>query len=144
MSYDSFSFFLFFAILIVEMRDIMGNIKIERLNHAVWEELSNILMTEVKDEAISFVTITGCDISSDLSYCKVYVTILDKEKKEEGLKALNHAKSFLRSELAKRIEMRHVPELTFIYDDSIAYFEHIENILEDLKGTNNELQDSNK
>ena len=55
----------------------MENIKIERYNDAIQEELSKILMTEVKDEAIHFVTITGCDLSSDLSYCKVYFTVLD-------------------------------------------------------------------
>ena len=59
----------------------MANIKIERLNHAFMEEISYILMKEIKDEDISFVTITDVDITNDLSYAKVYFTVLDNEKK---------------------------------------------------------------
>ena len=66
------------------------NIKIERINHMIREEISKILMLEVKDENIKFVTVTDCDTSSDLSYCKVYVTVLDNEKKDEILKSLNN------------------------------------------------------
>ena len=53
----------------------MENIKIERLNHAFQEEISMILMTEIKDEDIKFVTITGVDTTSDLSFAKVYYTV---------------------------------------------------------------------
>ncbi len=122
----------------------MENIKIERYNDAIQEELSKILMTEVKDEDIHFVTITGCDLSSDLSYCKVYVTVLDQSKKESTLQALNRAKGFLRSELSKRIEIRHTPELSFHYDESIAYGEHIEKILEQVKEEDHEREDSSQ
>ena len=108
----------------------MANIKIERLNHAFMEEISNILMKEIKDEDISFVTITDVDITNDLSYAKVYFTVLDNEKKETTIKTLNGASHFIRGELSKRIEIRHTPELKFIYDDSISYGEHIEDIIE--------------
>lgn len=69
----------------------MANIKIERLNHAFQEEISMIIMTEIKDEDIKFVTITGVDTTSDLSYAKVYFTVLDETKKETTLEALNGA-----------------------------------------------------
>mgnify|MGYP003516751094 CR=1 FL=1 len=108
----------------------MANIKIERLNHAFQEEISMILMTEIKDEDIKFVTITGVDTTSDLSYAKVYFTVLDETKKETTLEALNGAASFIRSKLAERVEIRHTPELKFIYDTSIAYGEHIEKIID--------------
>lgn len=110
----------------------MANIKIERINHMIMEEVSKILMLEIKDEDIKFVTITDCDTASDLSYAKIYVTILEQEKKEETLKALNNASSFIRGELAKRIEIRHIPELKFIYDESISYGEHIDKIIDKL------------
>ena len=61
----------------------MANVKIERLNHTFMEEISQILMTEIKDEDIRFVTVTGVDITSDLSFAKVYVTVLDESKKKE-------------------------------------------------------------
>ena len=122
----------------------MANIKIERINHAVQEELMNIVFKEAKDELLKNVTITDCEVSSDLGYCKVYVTVLDEEKKNETLKALNDAKSFLRGELSKRIDIRHTPELTFIYDDSIAYGSRIDEVLEKLEDEKNELSDTSK
>lgn len=108
------------------------NIKIERINHMIMEEVSKILMLEVKDERFKFVTVTDCDTSSDLSYCKIYVTVLEQEKKEETLKALNNASSFIRGELAKRIEIRHIPELKFIYDESVFYGEKIDKIIDEI------------
>lgn len=110
----------------------MSSIKIERWNHSFVKEISEILNTEIKDEDIHFVTITGCDITNDLSYAKVYFTVFDETKKESTLKALNKASSYIRGELSKRIEIRHTPELKFIYDESIAYGNKIEGIIEDL------------
>ncbi len=108
------------------------NIKIERINHMIMEEVSKILMLEVKDERFKFVTVTDCDTSNDLSYCKVYVTVLEQEKKEETLKALNNASGFIRGELAKRIEIRNIPELKFIYDESVFYGEKIDKIIDEI------------
>ena len=96
------------------------NIKIERINHMIMEEVSKILMLEVKDERFKFVTVTDCDTSNDLSYCKVYVTVLEQEKRDETLKALNNASSFIRGELAKRIEIRHIPELKLNRDKTYS------------------------
>ncbi|MCI6899129.1 MAG: 30S ribosome-binding factor RbfA [Tenericutes bacterium] len=115
----------------------MANIKIERLNHAFQEEISMILMTEIKDEDIKFVTITGVDTTSDLSYAKVYFTVLDETKKETTLEALNGAASFIRSKLAERVEIRHTPELKFIYDTSIEYGNHIEEIIDSINKEEN-------
>ena len=110
------------------------NIKTERLNHAIQEEISMILMREIKDEAIKFVTITGVETTTDLSFSKVYYTVLDDTKKEETKESLERAASFIRTKLAERIEIRHTPELKFIYDTSIAYGNHIEKIIEEIKG----------
>ena len=122
----------------------MANIKIKRINHAIQEELMNILFKEAKDELLKSVPITDCEVSSDVGYCKVYVTVLNEEDKTTTLKALNDAKSFLRGELSKRIDIRHTPELTFIYDDSIAYGSRIDKVLEELEDSKNELSDTNK
>lgn len=111
----------------------MTNIKIERLNHAFQEEISMILMTEVKDEDIKFVTITGVETTNDLSFSKVYFTVLDETKKEITLEALNKAAPFIRGKLAERVEIRHTPELKFIYDTSIEYGQHIEEIIDQIK-----------
>lgn len=108
----------------------MASVKIERLNHTFMEEISQILMTEIKDEDIKFVTVTGVEITSDLSFAKVYVTVFDETKKDSTLKALNGASHFIRGKLSERVEIRHTPELKFLYDESIAYGEHIEDIIE--------------
>ncbi len=108
------------------------NIKIERLNSTFVKEISYILQNEIKDEDIKFVTVTDCDISSDLSYAKVYVTVLDDTKRENTLKALDGAKSFIRGELSKRVEIRHTPELKFIFDESIEYGKKIEDLIESI------------
>ncbi len=117
----------------------MANIKIERLNHTFMEEISNILMREIKDEDISFVTITGVDITSDLSYAKVYFTVLDEARKEKTIEALKGASHFIRGKLSERIEIRHTPELKFIYDESISYGEHIDNIIEKINNKDNKV-----
>ena len=106
------------------------NLKIERLESTFVKEISRILMEEVKDEDIKFVTITDCDITNDLSYAKVYFTVLDMTRKADTIKALNHAKSFIRGQLSKRVEMRHTPELTFIFDESIEYGKQFDNIID--------------
>ena len=110
-----------------------NNIRIKRLNHAFMEEISVILMEELRDENLKFVTITDCDITNDLSYAKVYFTVLDKEKKKVVLDSLNKASSFIRGKLSEKIEIRHTPELRFLYDESIEYGEKMEKILDNLE-----------
>ena len=111
------------------------SVKIERLNHQFQEVISEILYKEVKNPDLKFVTITGCEITNDLSFCKVYFTVLGKDK-DEILKELNNAASFIRGEISKRVEIRHTPELRFVFDTSIEYGEKIEKIISDIN--NNE------
>lgn len=115
----------------------MASIKIERLNHAIQQEISIILMREIKDEEIKFVTITGVDTTNDLSYAKVYYTVLDESKKEKTEEALKKASSFIRTKLAERIDIRHTPELKFIYDTSIEYGNHIDEIIDNINKEDN-------
>ncbi len=110
----------------------MANVKIERLNHLFMQEISMILMTEIKNKDINFVTITGVEITSDLSFAKIYYTTLEESKKEDVQVALNKSASFIRGKLSHNIDIRHTPELKFIYDDSVAYGEHIESIIKEI------------
>ncbi len=109
------------------------SVKIERLNSIFVKEISYILSTEVKDEDIKFVTITDCEITNDLSYAKVYFTVLDMDRKKETITALERAKSFIRGKLSERVEIRHTPELRFIFDESIEYGRKIEEKIQELK-----------
>lgn len=106
------------------------SIKIDRIASNLVKEISYILSNEVKNPNIKFVTITDCHVTNDLSYAKVYYTVLDTDKLEETKKALKNASGFIRKELMDRVEIRYMPELEFIYDESIEYGKKIENIIE--------------
>ncbi len=106
------------------------SIKIERINSNLQKEISYIIANEIKNPNINFVTITACDVTNDLSYAKVYFTTLSDKK--ETLEALKSAKGFIRKTLADRVELRHIPELEFIYDESIEYGKRIEDKIKEI------------
>lgn len=106
------------------------NLKGERVASDMQRELGNILLLEAKDEDFKHVTITDCDVTNDLSFAKIYFTTTDDRKKVE--KDLNNAAGFFRSLLAERLQIRHTPELRFIFDESIEYGQKIEKIIEKL------------
>ena len=108
----------------------MSKLKGERAASDIQRELANILLEDAKDEDFKHVTITACDVSNDLSFAKVYFTTVDD--KEHVTKDLNNAAGFFRTLLSQRLDMRHTPELRFIFDESIAYGEKIESIIEEL------------
>lgn len=108
------------------------SIKLDRLGHIFTEEISKIINEEVKDDDIKFVTITAVDITSDLSYAKVYFTNLIDNDRDKVEKALNRASSFIRGKLFDKVEIRKMPELTFIYDESIEYGNKIEKIIDEI------------
>lgn len=108
------------------------SIKIDRIGSALVKEISYILMTEIKDKDIRFVTITDCKVTNDLSYAKVYYTVLDDEKRESTAEALKNASGFIRKQLFDRVDIRNIPELDFIYDESIAYGNKIEKLIEEI------------
>ncbi len=120
------------------------SIKIERIASAITKELSYIFANEVKDEHIKNIVITDCKVTNDLSFAKVYFRLLDDSKKTETLKSLEHASGYIRKELAERIDIRHIPELTFVYDDSIDYGIKIENILEEIHKEEREDEDEER
>lgn len=106
------------------------SLKIERLNNTFVEEISKILRTEIKDERINFVTVTSASITNDLYYAKVYVTVLNDSERDNIIKLLNKASNFIERELSHRIQIRRMPNITFVYDESIEYANNIENIIE--------------
>ncbi len=106
------------------------SVKIDRIASNMVKEISYILANEVKNSNIKFVTVTDVKLASDLSYAKVYVTVFDKEKIKDTIKALDQSKGFIRKKLAERIDIRHTPELSFVFDESIEYGNKIEKIIE--------------
>lgn len=111
-------------------------LKKDKLNNIIQRELSSILQMEVKDPKIGFCTITGVETTSDLSISKIYVSFLNKNKKE-SMEALERSKGFIRSILARRLTIRKCPELHFILDTSLDYGNKIESILDELHEKDN-------
>lgn len=98
----------------------MAGYRIDRLTEDVKRELNHIFR-EVKDPRVSeMLSIVKVDLSSDLSYCKVYVSAVEGlEKTKESVKGLKSAAGFIRSRLGSSLHMRKTPELRFVADDSI-------------------------
>ncbi|GHV48887.1 ribosome-binding factor A [Clostridia bacterium] len=92
-------------------------------------------LTELKDERLSGkVTVTRCELTSDLSYCKIYFSYYGDEKnKAEALPLLEKASGFFKKNINARIKMRKIPELIFKTDDSLDYYDRISSILDDIK-----------
>ena len=111
----------------------MASFKIGRLSEDIKRELS-LLIRELKDPRISkMLSIIRCEVSGDLSHCKVNVSALEGEAAtKESIKGLNSASGFLRRELGNRLHLRKCPELHFIPDGSIAYSAKIHHILQEL------------
>lgn len=106
-----------------------------RVAEQIKKEVSQILQSELKDPRMTgFLSVTDVDVTNDLGYARVYVSIYGSEEERNlSLKALNSAMGFVRTEIGKRIRLRHVPELSFHLDKSIEYGAHITEILKDLK-----------
>ena len=111
----------------------MGN-RPDRVGEAIRDELALLLAREVHDPGIGFITLTRVSVTPDLQIARVYYTSMGDEKAQrETAKALTRAAPFLRRQIASRVRLRRVPELTFFYDKSIAHTDRIEQILQDLK-----------
>ena len=110
----------------------MKNKKIKRLESDILRYLSDIIANETNDELLKTLTITSVDLSTDLSYCKVYYTSLSNLDKKVLDKEVNEASSFLRGKLSDVLDIRHTPILQLIYDDSLDYEKRIEEIIDSL------------
>lgn len=94
--------------------------RVERVAELIKEKISEIIREDVSDPRIGFVSITRVDVSPDLESAKIFVSILgNEEKKKESMSGLHSATSFIRGKLGHTLEMRLVPEIRFVRDDSL-------------------------
>src|SRR4030042_600991 len=95
--------------------------RIERVNNLIRREISELIQRQVKDPRLdAFVSVTEVVTSPDLKYAKVFVSCISgKQEEQKTLSALNAAAGFLRTELARKLRLRRMPELNFHWDDSI-------------------------
>ena len=107
-------------------------VSLKRLESNALRELSLLLRTDAKNKKLSNVTITEVRITNDLSFMTIYYTFYQGEV-ENYQKALEDSKGFIRSELARKLKARKMPELIFKYDESLAYGNHIDDLLKSIK-----------
>ena len=117
-----------------------NSIKNTRINSEVQRELANLIRSEIKDPRVGPMTcVTDVEVAPDLKKCKVWISTLgDDEAREGTLKGLKNAEGFLRSQLAKNLNLRNTPELRFISDTSIEYGMKMNKLLDDVKGPEDE------
>ncbi|MFQ5537486.1 MAG: 30S ribosome-binding factor RbfA [Gemmatimonadota bacterium] len=110
----------------------MGN-RLLRLNEQLKREISEILRTRVRDPRVGVVTVTGVEVTRDLSVARVYVrTLGDKAQRAETLAGVKAAAPFIRTLLGQRLHVRKIPELRFSEDRSLDHAQRIESILHEV------------
>ncbi len=110
------------------------NSRPERLGDQVRAELCTLLQRSIRDPAVQLVTVTHVRMSRDLQHARVYYTTLgDSPTRRETAQGLRRAAPYLRSQLGRRVRVRRVPELTFVYDESIERESRIAQVLEELR-----------
>jgi len=116
--------------------------RIERVNNLIRQEISELLQRQVKDPRLgSFVAVTEVSTSSDLRYAKIFISrIGSSEGRRETLSVLAAASGFFRKELAKRLRLRRIPELSFQWDDSIERGAHLLKLIDEVSVDNTPAQ----
>ncbi len=108
----------------------MSFARIDRISEEVRREIDAIIREELGDPRIDGTwSVTRCEVTGDLRYAKVYVSVLEDDKRDGLMKALQSAKGFIRRSLGKRMIIRYTPELIFVPDSNIEYGVHIASVL---------------
>ncbi|MBR4082548.1 MAG: 30S ribosome-binding factor RbfA [Clostridia bacterium] len=116
--------------------------RIDRISEEVRREVDRIIREELNDPRISGTfSVTRADVTRDLRYAKIYVSVLEEDKREGLMAALKSASGYIRRALGKGILIRYSPELSFVSDQNIAYGVHIAKVLADAQKTEGEGDD---
>lgn len=112
-----------------------NSIKNTRVNMEVHRELSEIIRTEIKDPRVSsaMTTIVAVEVTPDLKYCKAYVSVLGgEEAAKNAITGLKNAVGYIRRELARRVNLRNTPEISFVLDQSIEYGVNMSKLIDEV------------
>ena len=114
--------------------------RMDKINQRIKREVGDIVLKELKDPRLEFVTITHVEVTRDLQHAKVYFSVLGKEEQVEKARAgLLSARGFVRKCIGQRVRLRYTPDIEFIYDRAIEYSARIEAALQEI---HNELGES--
>ena len=116
----------------------------DRIAESIREEISSILLQEINDPRIQFVSVMRVEVSADLQHAKIFVSIIgSEEKKQEAFEGLKSARGFIQRKLGKRIRLRYTPEISFKMDTSVDKGMHIYELLQEIKNEG-ELKDDDE
>jgi ribosome-binding factor A len=104
-----------------------------RLGDLMHRELAALIRDEVSDPRIGMVTISSVVVTEDLSFARVYITVLENDKQKISLEILNHAAGFFRAQLSRKSTLRSMPKISFIYDKSLEIGTRIDQLLNSVK-----------
>lgn len=108
--------------------------RLNRINEELKKELSSVINYKLKNPNVTgMISVTRVKITPDFKYAKIYVSILNSKNVNKTMEGLKESSGFMRSELAKTVNLRITPELVFELDDSLEYGEKIDSILKELK-----------
>jgi ribosome-binding factor A len=120
----------------------MQHNRAERIAAQIKSEVGQILLTKAKEPYLAYVTVTKVTVSKDLKYTKIFYSVLgDEDKIHKAGIGLQRALKYIRSELSKALRIRLMPEIQFIYDDSVAYADRIQHLINDIHREEQEKQD---
>jgi ribosome-binding factor A len=109
------------------------SIRVQQVAELLQHELAMLIQKEISDPRLQNLSITEVELSQDLSRAKVFYTLLDKSEKKNVETALKKATGFLRKHLATRLDMRYIPNIRFMYDDTLESAERISQLLKDVE-----------
>ena len=112
-----------------------NKLRIEKLQELIKQETGKMLLNDIKDPRIGFVTVTDVEMTGDLREAKIFVSVMGgTEQVKNSLEGLNSALGFIRREIGKRIRLRFTPEISFALDTSLDYGDHIQKLLLQVEG----------
>ena len=112
----------------------MSQLRVEKLQELMKQEISQIILRELKDPRIGFVTVTQVEVTRDLREAKVYVSLMGNEQQAKDCwNGLQSSLGYIRKEIGQRIRLRFTPELKLVVDKSLDYSEHIQKLLQSIQ-----------
>lgn len=125
------------------IRAVMGYQRIDRISEEVRREVDAIIRGELGDPRVAGTfSVTRAEVTGDLRYAKIYVSVLEDDRREPLIAALKNAKGFIRRELGRRMIIRYTPELIFVSDNNIAYGVHIAEVLSEVGASGKREEDT--
>ena len=120
----------------------MSSHRVDKVEQLIKEQISFILLHKLQDDDLGFITVTDVKMSADLKNAKIYLSVLQKERRDFVLNKINLRLGYIRTELAHRIRIKFVPELKFFIDDTLDYVEKIEGLINEIHKKDNNQSNS--